>query len=258
MNISPLIMILLFGHILGDFYFQWTHMAGKKKTCLRWLLFHGVVYAACMMVGLGTLILFGGVAYSHHLLWIFLFVSLSHLAIDFLKRIPAWESFKWSFSIDQAAHLIIIFWAWLFWGREIEISCYIYDFSREITIVLGFLIILGPVGLLVESLNFWAFNTKNPSNSQACKHKQRQNEIQAASQKKISRIIGYLERIIIFFLLLYGEYGAIALVIAAKSIARFPEISNTKSYLQANHYIIGTFLSLVSVILVTVLLGLNP
>jgi hypothetical protein len=55
------------------------------------------------------------------------------------------------------------------------------------------------------------------------------------------RVIGMLERTIMLALVLYGELGAIAVLIAAKSIARFEEIKQRKS---AEYYLIGTLTSL--------------
>ena len=241
MNIPIFLLILSLGHVLGDFYFQWNHMAEMKKTSFKWLFFHGVVYAACIALAISSLVLFGGVTHSPKLLWILILISISHMIIDFCKTRTVLGNKKWSFVIDQAAHLGVLLFAWLLWGKELAIGCYIYDYAHHITIILGLLFIIRPVGLLLEEDAIWSFdmNQSNPH------------------QKNASRVIGYLERIIVFFLLLHGQYSAIALVIAAKSIARFPEIKDEKSHMQANHYIIGTFISLTAVIFVTVLLNLT-
>jgi len=277
MSIPLLLLILILGHVLGDFYCQWNYMATEKKKSYKWLFAHGFVYSVCMAASLLVLMCFGGIAYSHNLLWIFIWVSLLHFIIDLLKNDAIWDRFfavgkvgfikriqkfnitkwlvKWHFSIDQAAHFIILFLAWYFWGRELTVGLCIYDHAHHLTIVLGLLVLLRPVGLLLGSGAIWTFNKQEENGAQT----QKENDTRAedAKQKKdSSRLIGYLERIIVFFLLLNGEYSTIALVIAAKSIARFPEIKDEKGHLRANDYIIGTFLSLTAVIAVTVVLGL--
>jgi len=241
MNIPLLLLILIFGHVLGDFYFQSNAMAEKKRTSFKWLAVHGIAYAACIALALFILVWFGGVAYSRNLLWIFALISVSHLAVDLLKKFAVkLLNHKWVFTVDQAVHFLFLILAWWLWGRGHTIGYFIYDFAHYILIAFGLLVIIRPIGMLIESGIIWSFN----------------NEQMSTAQVDASRMIGYLERIVVYFLLLNGEYSAIALVIAAKSIARFPDIKDENGYLQANYYIIGTFLSLTSVFGVTVLLGL--
>lgn len=53
--------------------------------------------------------------------------------------------------------------------------------------------------------------------------------------------IGILERIFVLTLVLYGQFTAIILVLAAKSIARFEDLKNREF---AEYYLIGTFSSM--------------
>lgn len=55
--------------------------------------------------------------------------------------------------------------------------------------------------------------------------------------------IGLLERLIIFLLLVGGEAGAAGLVVAAKAILRFPEITGDEPHLDAEYVLIGSLLS---------------
>jgi hypothetical protein len=54
------------------------------------------------------------------------------------------------------------------------------------------------------------------------------------------RIIGMLERILIFFFVLLGQYAAIGFIIAAKGFTRFKELEN-RSF--AEYVLVGTLLS---------------
>jgi len=56
------------------------------------------------------------------------------------------------------------------------------------------------------------------------------------------RIIGLLERLLVFFLVLKGEYGAFGLVIAAKGLARFKNLDHREF---AEYFLIGTMLSII-------------
>ncbi len=60
-------------------------------------------------------------------------------------------------------------------------------------------------------------------------------------------IIGILERIFTLTFVLIGQYTALALIFAAKSIARFEDLKNRKF---AEYYLIGTLSSLLFAMLI--------
>ena len=70
------------------------------------------------------------------------------------------------------------------------------------------------------------------------------------------RIIGILERLLVFPLVLLDQWGALGLVLAAKSIARFKDLDQR---LPAEYYLVGTLTSLLCAVLGALLLrGLVP
>ena len=254
MTIHPILTLLLLAHIIGDFYLQTKKMAEKKNESYRWLLLHSGLYFLCMVV-----ILLIGAAVSWYWLFLLLGTSLSHLLIDYLKRyIP-----KKPFIIDQLLHVTFIITLWWLWGqyvtmRELNtlqtvLSMFGQSPTTNILTLLGLLIILRPVGVLIEKGEIWDFNkdkNKLPDKTES-------HTTPDKNQKGAGKMIGYLERIIVFFLLINNQFGAIAFVLTAKSVMRFPEIgksSNTSSL--AEFYIIGTLLSMTSVFIVAFLLGL--
>ena len=56
------------------------------------------------------------------------------------------------------------------------------------------------------------------------------------------RVIGTLERIAVYVLVLQGQYDALGLVLAAKGLARFQNLDDREF---AEYFLIGTFLSVV-------------
>ncbi len=60
---------------------------------------------------------------------------------------------------------------------------------------------------------------------------------------RTGRIIGVLERLLVFFLVVQGEWGAVGLVVAAKSIIRFKDLEQRNF---AEYYLIGTLTSLLA------------
>jgi hypothetical protein len=60
---------------------------------------------------------------------------------------------------------------------------------------------------------------------------------------KRGRVIGLLERLTLFFLVLDGQFGALGFVIAAKTMARFKNLDDRDF---AEYFLVGTLLSLVA------------
>jgi len=73
------------------------------------------------------------------------------------------------------------------------------------------------------------------------------------------RVIGWIERALLYGLVLVGAPGAAALVVAGKSVARFPSFSEERF---AEYYVIGSLLSLAialgTALAVRAIIGLHP
>jgi hypothetical protein len=63
------------------------------------------------------------------------------------------------------------------------------------------------------------------------------------SENKAGRWIGALERLLIYVLMLIGAAAAAGLVVAAKSILRFPEISGKPAAIDPEYVLIGSLAS---------------
>ncbi len=64
-----------------------------------------------------------------------------------------------------------------------------------------------------------------------------------ADTRGAGRWIGSLERLLIYVLVLAGEPAAAGLVVAAKSILRFPEISGTPARIDPEYVLVGSLAS---------------
>ena len=69
--------------------------------------------------------------------------------------------------------------------------------------------------------------------------------------KKVGRMIGTIERIIMLFFLLIRQYSSVGLVLTAKSIARYNKISEDKEF--AEYYLLGTLLSTICVLMISII-----
>ncbi len=239
--------LILLGHILGDFYFQTDNVADRKKRSNTWLILHCVIYSSCMLA-----VLLIGARYDHKTIWLWLFASFFHMAVDFFKKyyltkIPIIG--KKPFISDQILHMALLGITWFALGRELHAADYILytaKFLPEVPvllIILGIFLIERPIGFLIQSNEIFDFR-----------------KIPKSSVDGAGKTIGYLERLITFALLIFGQFGVIGFVISAKSIMRFPEISqsNEKGGLpvKVEYYLIGTLISMTSVFVITILLGL--
>ncbi|MDF2543757.1 MAG: hypothetical protein K0S47_3475 [Herbinix sp.] len=249
MTIDSVFVVLLIGHVLGDFYLQTNSIAEKKDVSYRCFVIHIMEYTISMGV-----VLILAIPYSNNLLFIWLSSSLLHLCVDLIKR--AAKRFiknnalkiyleNRSFIIDQVLHLCSLIAIWYFWGSNLVVRPFIeqdiIDFpDKPIVILLCFLCILRPVGILIGKGELWDFKKHNM---------QPVTKVQNAG-----KMIGYLERTIVLFFLIYQQYGAIAFILTAKSVARFKEIETSRD--MAEYYLIGTLLSVVSVFILAFLLGL--
>lgn len=78
----------------------------------------------------------------------------------------------------------------------------------------------------------------------------RRYQLPEGGLRRAGATIGVLERMLVLTLVLLGQYAAIALIFAAKSIARFEELKDREF---AEYYLIGTLSSILFAMLVGIL-----
>ena len=213
--------LLLLAHVLADFVLQPSRMAQAKAAGhVGWMLAHiGVV--AVLSVGLlgvqtgPALMVVGG-------------LTLVHLGIDTAKvLVGARLSGIAAFVVDQAAHLVTLvlvatlnpqLWAQGLWAVHAPLwlpaAAAVIAGAVLATRAGGF-----ALGLLMQPLGDVGLNGLPGG----------------------GRIIGMLERGIIFLLILAGEPGGIGFLIAAKSVLRFGAVKEESRL--SEYVIIGTLAS---------------
>ena len=252
MYIDLVFIVLLVSHILGDFYLQSDKMAKERKRKYIAVIKHGAVYAFTIAI-----ILLLCIPKSTNRLYLCIAVSICHFAIDTIKHIieklPGEKITlvkKYIFIVDQAVHFLTLATCWYFFGRSIDTRWFVAQEMAHlpklpITIFLGVLLIGKTIGIWIANSNlrnYWPENAKI--------------DLSSNSTKNAGKTIGYLERLIVLIFLMYQQFGAIAFVLTAKSVARFKDIE--KDQRLAEYYLIGTLMSVVSAIVIALLLGLVP
>ncbi|WP_374432537.1 DUF3307 domain-containing protein [Tabrizicola sp.] len=236
---------LLFAHTLADFVLQSDWMVASKRNPLA-LGLHGLIVGATAVAATGTV---------HPAL---LALALVHVGIDVGKLILT-SQWKGSagfgpFMIDQALHLVSLvaltlwlpdLWAnglWApgaittgddggilgtgFWSEEIAVP--VSQLPALMVLMTGLILATRAggfaVGLLMEPF------APHLGKGDASK-----------SLPGAGRVIGYLERGLIFALVLFGQAQGVGLLIAAKSILRFGAVKDDRRL--SEYVIIGTLAS---------------
>ena len=241
------VVVMLIGHLFGDFYLQSDSLVKKRKECKRYIVLHGLIYTICVGVVFGIC-----VKVSSESFFALIILCFGHLIIDILKSFfdkpknsKTIRKYTVIFCVDQALHIINIFLVSFLFSSKVQLYSYVTLNiaklpNKPIMIFLGVLCILKPIDIIIS--NFLFGNKNSVTNIDPPK-----------DLVKSGRIIGYLERIIIFILMQFGAFSAIAFVLTAKSVARFKELEQEE---RAKYYLIGTLFSACSVIIIAFILGL--
>ena len=209
------IIVLVSAHFIADFLLQpdWLY-----RSKVKWW---GIPLHALIVAATAYLLLQQWTAWAVPLL---LFVS--HGITDFIKTrsVDTWRSF----CVDQLAHLFLLGGiAWLGLGRG-----WMMEFNGAgislMVLVAGFIATVHGAGYLVGKV---------------AAQLQEENDL-AGSLSGLAnggKLIGQLERALIFLLVLMGQPGGIGFLVAAKSILRFSEAKESQKL--AEYVLIGTLLS---------------
>ncbi|MBG0766764.1 DUF3307 domain-containing protein [Sphaerochaeta halotolerans] len=228
-------------HILGDFYLQSEKMAGSKKTKHRAVLLHGFVYALPFLVSLVF------IQPSMALINSLIFLIILHICIDTIKFL-FYNHGKYKEStlylVDQGVHLISL--------AAVAIFIKPVPLQPASWITKS----LGPSTFPYATLLVWTLCIlilAKPSNITIRHIISRLGSKEETPRNNAGAMIGTIERYIMIILLSLGQFGALALVMAAKSISRY-EMLKDKDF--AEYYLLGTLLSILIVLIVWLLLFL--
>ncbi len=218
------LMLLIVGHLVGDFVLQTGGMVKRKRNVWVLLGHVALVTAACavMLGGLPVVVL------------VVLFIS--HLAIDAAKVHLASDRPAW-FVVDQALHLgVMVFLAWVD-PRAAERVGWIgrlspeqVELCRVAVVYLGGVVLCVPTGAAVVRVFV------SPLTDQL--HDKLLEGLASGG-----KYIGWLERGLIFLMVIMRMPEGIGFLFAAKSIFRFNDLKDPGQRKFAEYVIIGTFLS---------------
>lgn len=251
LNNGMLFLILLLAHLLGDYYFQPQKLADKKEKYYSAVLIHSLIYAA--FVGLTALVVDAR-------WWVFVVAALAHWLIDSLKFLLRKKKFSKAtlFIIDQALHLLtLLLLAW-FSPAAVLRPWSISLGERFWAWLVLILLVAKPVNISMDIL-FSKFSeaAKEEQKKQLEKTEEHRTQTigslekpESSKDEKIATqevegagaLIGLFERLFVVIFVALGQYSAMSLLIAAKSLARFDRITKNQAF--AEYYLIGTLFSI--------------
>lgn len=248
---SKFLLILGIGHVLGDFYFQTDEMAKKKDESLTGVIEHAIVYTISVFL---VILPFINIRLIKWGLW----YSASHLSVDTLKyvllKIGKIKKTAKVFIIDQCFHVAFIFAiTYMMQVFACGLSHYAiiddiqqtFGFSKETVArwILAILIIHKPANCLIQRI---LNEIKNENTAESSETENTSADIKAG------RKIGSIERLIMLLFIAMDQYTAMGMVLTAKSIARYDQITKEQAF--AEYYLIGTLLSTAFVVVCKVVL----
>lgn len=230
--------LLVLGHVLGDFALQTTWMVENKHRATP-LFAHGIVVTVTHLVALTPML-------TARTAVILAGVGILHVLVDGVKarmRSPGEERLG-LFAGDQVAHLIVLVVAW----RLLDPSAWT---ASPLVLAVDGIPYQGWTMLTTGAVYLAAFVFVHHGGNAIVRGvlPRPRPEDPAEDELEAGRRIGTIERLLVMVLALGGQWSAIALVVAAKSIARFEELKERPF---AEYFLVGTLAS----VLVAVALAL--
>lgn len=213
-----LILLLFTAHLLSDFIFQSQSMSDKKsEKALTW---HHIYHV----------LIVGALSYIFSLDYNFwkaaIILMCLHLITDIGKSaIQLKHPSKNFFFIDQGIHLILIIGIVLIYENWVNIDFLVDIKLKTIAVIAGFVFVTKPTNIIIGNLlKVFQIQISDSSNDDE-------------SLPNAGKLIGIVERFLVLALILIGEFAAVGLILAAKSILRF---NGTQ---KSEYVLIGTLLS---------------
>lgn len=229
-----MIFIKLFlAHLIGDFLLQpdsWVREKEQKKIRSSRLLFHALIHFGLMML----------LVWDAALLPMILLITALHIAMDILKLYAQNENTRrrWFF-IDQVVHVSVLVVVSLLVTAPETIQLQLERVTDNPAIWLiatGVVFLTFPAAIIIKmSISKWSVAIEQESSARG---QQADGSLARAGQ-----VIGILERLFVYGLMLAGQWQAIGFLLAAKSVFRFGDLRELRDRKLTEYVLIGTLLS---------------
>ena len=216
-----LIILVIFGHLLGDFVFQTNQMVeniNQKKLKSPSLYVHVSIHFILLIILTG---------FKKEYIFPSILLAISHLTIDCLTKIYLKNKMNTilNFILDQTLHLITIgIYLNHFFPLNLKLGQIFSSKNQLLCVALICLTIVSSIIIkkLMEVLHLQTSPT---------------------GLKDAGKYIGMLERLFIFLFVVTNFWEGIGFLLAAKSIFRFGDLKESNDVKLTEYILIGTLLS---------------
>ncbi|MBA4375285.1 MAG: hypothetical protein C0401_03815 [Anaerolinea sp.] len=234
-----LFITLLLAHLISDFLLQ-TSILIKNKKKLPWMIFHSLIHGIAAYALLASWTEWRAPA----------IIALSHFLIDLVKTRLKRDNLA-AFLLDQGLHLMVIILLIVVFLFPESITPYWFTIlpasALSVALVLTALLLLIPTGGIM--IGYFVM----PFQKQISEHYKKIKKEPVEGLKDGGKVIGWLERALIFLFVLGGQFAGIGFLVAAKTVFRFGEFKESENRKEAEYIIIGTFASFFYAILISIL-----
>lgn len=213
---------IFFVHLVGDFFLQptsWVKDKEAKKLKSSKLYLHVCIHIILIFV----------VFLSFSVWKLALLIGVFHFAIDAFKSlIQTRKNARWLFFFDQILHAASLVFIWsILYHKYINLE--VFNNKNIWLLVFGGLFLTMPSSVMIRVIiNKWIPVTQTDA----------QQSLQNAG-----KYIGVLERLLIFIFILTNHFEAVGFLLAAKSIFRFGDLTDSHDLKLTEYVLIGTLIS---------------
>ena len=241
-------LALYLAHLLTDFVFQSSQLVQQKKNGHAAAYFkHGAIHYFCAVLAAGLFL--PGMIFSLRFQIVAIALTLIHLSIDickiqFAKSRPVADG-AIAFVADQVIHFITIVLAACWIERtplanlaRASLRALRGQGNRVLLLLVIYLVVIFACGYLIRFVTKPMMRHIGPDTRQSGASAPHETPAQLSNA---GMYIGWLERFMVLTALLLHSPATVGLIIAAKSIARYPQFHREQF---AEYFLIGTLLSI--------------
>lgn len=217
---------LLLAHLIADFILQPSKWVTQKERLLHKsnkLYLHLAVHFICMAI----------IVWDLEFLPMITGITVVHGIIDFLKLKYQKNNRRTAFFLDQLAHIITIALAAWIWQNDLFSGIGFSWSNYYLPIVTAMVWLTIPCSIVIRTtISAWSSQIQFKS-----------TDLETKSLQNAGKIIGILERLLVFIFIMVNHWEAVGFLITAKSVFRFSDLKLAQDRKLTEYILMGTLLS---------------